>query len=80
MMNMRARPPKTFADLDPVAIDRDAVCMCRWELGQEMALPAFFCGAPSVPGKPYCGAHLRMAYRPPTPEEERELSDLRGRA
>jgi len=39
---------------------------CRWPLG-DPGTPSFgFCGARALPGQPYCEAHARLAYQPPS--------------
>jgi len=36
---------------------------CRWPVGDPCAAGFFFCGAPPLPGKPYCAAHCARAER-----------------
>jgi GcrA cell cycle regulator len=36
---------------------------CRWPVGDPCAADFFFCGAPPLPGKPYCAAHCARAER-----------------
>ena len=41
------------------------VDLCRWPLaGERQALRV--CGTPVMPGRPYCAAHMRLAYVPGT--------------
>ena len=52
------------ATLRAVAAPRSAVRMmpCCWPIG-EPGTPAFrFCDEPATPGKPYCAAHVQLAY------------------
>jgi GcrA cell cycle regulator len=37
---------------------------CRWPVGDPRKPEFFFCGAETLPNKPYCGAHCARAYRP----------------
>lgn len=38
---------------------------CRWPIGDPQSPSFHFCGAESVPGKPYCSIHVRRAYQQP---------------
>jgi GcrA cell cycle regulator len=40
----------------------DRAC-CHWPVGDPKAPGFFFCGGAAVRGEPYCGAHLRRAWR-----------------
>lgn len=37
--------------------------MCRWPHGDPQESDFHFCGAPSVPGMPYCEEHAKIAYQ-----------------
>jgi len=50
-------------------VERVAVANCRWPTGDTM--PFVPCGAPVVPGKPYCRVHCALAYRPTPPPNPR---------
>ncbi len=39
---------------------------CRWPLSGSEPSDFLFCGNAVVPSLPYCRAHARLAYRPPT--------------
>jgi GcrA cell cycle regulator len=52
---------KTVTTLEP----RD----CRWPIGDPRQEDFHFCGAPQVPGQPYCGEHLRLAFQPAKPRQ-----------
>jgi GcrA cell cycle regulator len=65
-----AREKRTIAD---AAVKREQVkfrpmylprpTACCWPNG-DPGTPGFhFCGVPSAPGRPYCSAHARIAYR-----------------
>lgn len=45
---------KSILDLDSQS--------CRWPVGDPAEPNFFFCGAPPLPGKPYCGLHAGIAY------------------
>ena len=36
---------------------------CQWPIGHPGSDDFHFCGAPAVPGKPYCQKHCGVAYR-----------------
>jgi GcrA cell cycle regulator len=38
---------------------------CKWPVGDPAAADFYFCGGAAEPGKPYCSAHCRIAFRPP---------------
>lgn len=35
---------------------------CRWPIGDPREPGFHFCGAPAIPGKPYCAEHAAVAY------------------
>jgi len=35
---------------------------CQWPIGDPQDADFHFCGAPALPGKPYCASHCSMAY------------------
>jgi GcrA cell cycle regulator len=37
---------------------------CRWPIGDPRHPDFHFCGAPQLPGRPYCELHWRMAFLP----------------
>ena len=37
---------------------------CKWPIGDPATSDFWFCGLPSLQGKPYCQAHERIAYQP----------------
>ncbi|GAB4270923.1 MAG: GcrA family cell cycle regulator [Pararhodobacter sp.] len=37
---------------------------CKWPIGDPATEEFWFCGLPSVPGKPYCEAHVSVAFQP----------------
>jgi len=51
--------PEPEEEPSVVRMDTLKAGMCSWPIGE----PGFqFCGAPVIPGKPYCAAHCRVAY------------------
>lgn len=54
-------PPQPVKSEDKTIVDlgsRD----CRWPLGAPMDPPLYFCGEPTLLGKPYCGRHCAAAF------------------
>lgn len=37
---------------------------CKWPIGDPATDNFYFCGLPVVPGKPYCEAHVAVAFQP----------------
>jgi len=37
---------------------------CHWPVGDVGSESFFFCGQEAIKGRPYCGAHCRIAYEP----------------
>jgi len=37
---------------------------CKWPIGDPATAEFWFCGLPVVPGKPYCEAHVAVAFQP----------------
>jgi GcrA cell cycle regulator len=37
---------------------------CKWPIGDPATAEFWFCGLPVVPGKPYCEAHVGVAFQP----------------
>lgn len=52
--------------------------VCKWPIGDPTDPGFHFCGLPSVPGKPYCAAHVAVAFQPMSSRRDRERSRLRG--
>ena len=47
-----------------VRLERLGPGMCSWPLGATGEDRFYFCGAATVPGKPYCPTHCNLAYVP----------------
>jgi GcrA cell cycle regulator len=75
----RVRPIRPFAEMSPVsdpsldlALRTELSCdivglthnNCHWPVGDPGSASFFFCGQEAIKGKPYCGAHCRVAYEP----------------
>jgi GcrA cell cycle regulator len=43
---------------------------CRWPIGEPRHPDFHFCGAPQLPGRPYCELHWHMAFQPPRPRHQ----------
>jgi hypothetical protein len=37
---------------------------CRWPFGDPLSAEFHFCGHRKTEGKPYCDAHMRLAFQP----------------
>jgi hypothetical protein len=59
---MKKAKQKTVAN-----IGRDE---CRWPIGDPRHADFHFCGAPQLPGRPYCELHWCMAFLPARPRQE----------
>jgi GcrA cell cycle regulator len=44
---------------------------CKWPIGDPATPDFWFCGLPSVPGKPYCEAHVGVAFQPMSARRDR---------
>jgi GcrA cell cycle regulator len=44
---------------------------CKWPIGDPATEDFWFCGLPSVPGKPYCEAHVSVAFQPMSARRDR---------
>ena len=50
--------------LDALSFDKLSREECRFPFGDPKANDFHFCGAPPVPGKPYCQTHCALCYVP----------------
>jgi GcrA cell cycle regulator len=50
---------------------------CKWPIGDPTDPDFRFCGLPAVPGKPYCSAHVAVAFQPVSSRRDRERSRSR---
>ena len=44
---------------------------CKWPIGDPATEDFWFCGLPSQPGKPYCEAHVGVAFQPMSSRRDR---------
>ena len=44
---------------------------CKWPIGDPATDDFWFCGLPSHPGKPYCEAHVGVAFQPMSARRDR---------
>ncbi|MDO6456652.1 GcrA family cell cycle regulator [Celeribacter halophilus] len=44
---------------------------CKWPVGDPATDDFWFCGLPSQPGKPYCEAHVGVAFQPMSSRRDR---------
>ena len=44
---------------------------CKWPIGDPATEDFWFCGLPSVQGKPYCEAHVGVAFQPMSARRDR---------
>nr|WP_319247561.1 GcrA family cell cycle regulator [uncultured Celeribacter sp.] len=44
---------------------------CKWPVGDPATDDFWFCGLPSQPGKPYCEAHVGVAFQPMSTRRDR---------
>ena len=44
---------------------------CKWPIGDPATEDFWFCGLPVAPGKPYCEAHVGVAFQPMTSRRDR---------
>ena len=44
---------------------------CKWPIGDPATKEFWFCGLPSQPGKPYCEAHVGVAFQPMSSRRDR---------
>jgi GcrA cell cycle regulator len=45
---------------------------CKWPIGDPATDDFWFCGLPSKPGKPYCEAHVAVAFQPMSARRDRK--------
>ncbi len=44
---------------------------CKWPVGDPATEEFWFCGLPAAPGKPYCEAHVAVAFQPMSTRRDR---------
>lgn len=53
---------------------------CKWPIGDPSTDDFYFCGLPCAPEKPYCAAHVQVAYQPMSSRRDRDRERSRTRA
>lgn len=48
---------------------------CKWPIGDPATEEFWFCGLPVEPGKPYCEAHVAIAFQPMSSRRDRRASN-----
>lgn len=61
----RPSAPAPSEDRSVIRLEGLGAGMCSWPLSAHDEGAFHFCGAETVPGKPYCATHCRQAYLPP---------------
>lgn len=51
---------------------------CKWPIGDPATDDFFFCGLPCHPGKPYCEAHVAVAFQPMSSRRDRDRNRVRS--
>jgi GcrA cell cycle regulator len=52
--------------------------VCKWPIGDPTEADFHFCGLPAQPGKPYCEAHVAVAFQPMSSRRDRDRQRSRG--
>jgi GcrA cell cycle regulator len=47
---------------------------CKWPIGDPATTEFWFCGHPTQAGKPYCEAHVAVAFQPMSSRRDRRAS------
>ena len=61
VVDKRPRPPRPVAQPAVIAA-YNPLHTCSWPIGHPREAGFRFCGAPAMPGKPYCAEHAAIAY------------------
>jgi GcrA cell cycle regulator len=51
--------------------------VCKWPIGDPTDPEFRFCGNPAHPGKPYCAAHVAVAFQPMSSRRDRDRIRIR---
>jgi GcrA cell cycle regulator len=70
--------PEALANLEEVAKKARRLTLmqltertCKWPVGDPATDDFWFCGLPTVPGKPYCETHVAVAFQPMSARRDR---------
>lgn len=58
----RGKPQRTKPEPKIRSVIELSAHTCRWPIGDPREPGFHFCGAPALPGKPYCAEHAAVAY------------------
>ncbi|MEL6218636.1 MAG: GcrA family cell cycle regulator [Pseudomonadota bacterium] len=65
----------TLAEIEKIARKLDLLELtertCKWPIGDPAEDNFYFCGLPSLPGKPYCEHHVAIAFQPMSNRRDR---------
>jgi GcrA cell cycle regulator len=53
---------------------------CKWPIGDPATEDFYFCGLVCAPGKPYCDAHVAVAFQPMSSRRDRDRNRNRATA
>ncbi|MDG1210077.1 MAG: GcrA family cell cycle regulator, partial [Paracoccaceae bacterium] len=53
---------------------------CKWPIGDPATEDFYFCGLGCAPGKPYCDAHVAVAFQPMSSRRDRDRNRNRATA
>ena len=69
---------ETLAEIEKMAKKLDLLELtertCKWPIGDPAEEDFYFCGLPSIPGKPYCEHHVAVAFQPLSARRDRARS------
>src|SRR5690606_27423994 len=75
MVEEAQRTAETLAEMETKAKRLDLLELtertCKWPIGDPATDDFFFCGLASQPGKPYCEAHVAVAFQPMSSRRDR---------
>jgi GcrA cell cycle regulator len=61
---VRVEPVSTIPKSQRKTVETLNANDCRWPYGDPMSADFHFCGHRKTDGKPYCDAHMRLAFQP----------------
>lgn len=82
MVEDAARTAEALAKMEKKAKRLDLLELtertCKWPIGDPATDDFFFCGLTAQPGKPYCEAHVAVAFQPMSSRRDRDRNRNRG--
>ena len=71
--------PEALAKVNEIEKDAKRISLmdltertCKWPIGDPATSDFWFCGLPVQPGKPYCEAHVGVAFQPMSSRRDRK--------